>query len=526
MRYGFNCKMVIEKILHLNEINFFPELFLGTGILYLTVYCVFIAYNNESGSLLVQNSFELLGTLVLSMVFLLIINDLTVEFVFTSFNNCFSSDFLSVIAKLSVIGSSIICVLLIKDYILAQKINSFEYILLILFAILGLLLLCSANDLITAYLAIELQSLAFYMLAAFKKTSSHSVESGIKYFILGSFSSGLFLWGASLIYAVAGTVNFENLKDLFLFEQSPSYLREHLLTPGIIQSNLNFVYGSVPLIALIFIFISLFFKLSLAPFHVWSPDIYEGSASSSTFLFAVVPKISFFVLIVRLTYHSFPALIDTWQNYVLFLVILSITAGAVAGLEQRKIKSLLAYSSISHMGYILMSFSTDSFEIFQMIFFYILLYTMFTAGVWSMFLLIRLNRCYQKKQNKDLGDLTLLKKSNSGLAFLFMVLLLSVASLPPMVGFLTKFGVFLVAVQNGLYVIVILGILLGVISTFYYLRIVKILYFEPVLVGRLYYPIKTQKIIFVVLNVYLIIFLFANPSFVFLLSHKIGLLSI
>lgn len=520
---------MITETIHLNEMGFFPEFFLGIGLLYLVVHGLFVSYNSEDELPLIQNSFGFLGILLLIMVVCLLLNDSVINLNLTSFNSCLSIDFLSFVAKLSVLFASIICLLLIQDYIVVQKINSFEYILLILFAILGLLLLCSANDLITAYLAIELQSLSFYMLAAFKKTSTYSIESGIKYFILGSFSSGLFLWGASLIYASSGTLNFEDFKDLFMFEGSSFYFKTGLIDLGTVNTfagGLDFVYTNMSLIGLMFIFVSLFFKLSIAPFHVWSPDIYEGSASSSTFLFAVVPKISFFVLIVRLSYYAFPTFVNVWQEYVTFLIVISVVVGSVAGLEQRKIKSLLAYSSISHMSYLLLSFSTSSLEGFQMLFCYMLLYMGFSACIWSIFMLIRLKTVYEKKQNKDLGDLIMLRKSNSTLAILFLIVLFSIASLPPMVGFLAKLGIFLVAVQNSLYVIAILSIVVGVISAFYYLRIIKILYFEPVLVGRLYYPIKTHNVLFVVLGAYLIIFLFANPSIVFLVSHKIGLLSI
>jgi len=298
-----------------------------------------------------------------------------------------------------------------------------------LFSILGLFLLCVSNDLITAYLAIELQSLSFYVLAAFKKNSTFSVEAGLKYFILGAFSSGLFLFGSSLIYGITGTVNLEDFKDLFFW---------------IFSKNINIGIENLNLLqfALIFVLISLFFKLALAPFHLWSPDIYEGSPTSSTFFFAVVPKLSIFILLLRVCYYGFFTFIDSWRYLIVIIGVLSILVGSFVGLEQRKFKSLLAYSSIGHMGYLLICFSTGSIEGIQTLFSYLIVYMSSGLCVWSIFVITRLKNNYSKKQNKDLADLVLLNKSNKILAIILTIALLSIAGLPPMIGFIVKFGVF------------------------------------------------------------------------------------
>jgi NADH-quinone oxidoreductase subunit N len=371
-------------------------------------------------------------------------------------------------------------------------------------------LLCYSDDLITAYLAIELQSLSFYVIASFKKNSTFSVEAGLKYFILGAFSSSLFLFGSSLIYGVSGTINFEDFKDLYFFD-----------FPGNVLNSFDTILLQF---GLIFVLSSLFFKLALAPFHIWSPDVYEGSPSSSTFFFAVVPKIALFVLLLRIFYYSFYNLLDNFRYFLVLISIFSVLIGSFVGLEQRKLKSLLAYSSISHMGYSLLAFSTGTFEGLQMLYCYLTIYMLSGLCIWSIFFLTRLKNKYSQKQNKDLADLFLLRKSNSILALSFAVVLLSIAGFPPMIGFLVKFGIFLVSIEASLYFVALISILCSVVSAFYYLRIVKVMYFEKGLSGKLYYPITSQKAIIVVLCLFFFFGLFINPTLLYLFSYKLSLL--
>jgi NADH-quinone oxidoreductase subunit N len=525
--------MIIETI-KLNEMSVFTEFFLGIAIMYLIMHGLFVSFNSNNGFPLIQSSFINLGVLTLFMICVLLWNDSLYILKYISFCNTIVNDYLGFSAKIIIGISSIVCLLLIKQYLISQKINSFEYIIILLFAILGLFLLCSSNDFITTYLAMELQSLSFYLLAAFKKNSSYSVESGLKYFILGAFSSGLFLFGASLIYGALGTVNFTDFKDLLVFFketavdkdsvgslESPNLMSRIIPTfnTGIQLEMCNFVT-----IGLLFIFVSLFFKLALAPFHLWSPDVYENSPTSSAFFFAVVPKISIFVVILRFSYYSlFDGLIWS-QEIIALLAISSIIVGSLGGLEQRKFKSLLAYSSISHMGYLLITFVSESFEGFQMLFCYLIVYIGSGLCIWSVFMLTRLKKTDDKKQNKDLADFVLLKKSNVMLAAILMTALFSIAGLPPMIGFVVKLNVFLIAVEKTMYFVALFSIIFSVISTFFYLRIIKILYFEPVLVGKLYYPIISIKVVIVVILFYLFLFLFLNPSMLYLVSHKISLL--
>ena len=603
---------MITDIIMFSEIGLLPELFLIVSVVYFLMYGTFLSVSKNYP--LIHTTSLNLSILIIFLLGALTLNDKLIIIKTLDFNYTIAQDYLSFFSKSLVISTSVFCMIFIYQYIKTQKINHFEYFLLLLLGVLGVLLLCSSNDLITAYLAIELQSLAFYVLAAFKKNSSFSVDAGLKYFILGAFSSSLFLFGSSIIYGVTGTLAFTDIRELFfwvfpasnsveyflnnytthmndilfidslleqisLTEQSTSltdvlnlnnvlvekfnnYPNESIVdlffceNVWVAQDETSFVFQIIQHLdsisqslkcfysktlnqntvfyyktfnadflqfAIIFIFVSLFFKLALAPFHLWSPDVYEGSLSSSTFFFVVIPKIGIFILLIRLCYCCFYGFIDNWRYYLVAIAIISIVVGSFAGLEQRKLKSLLAYSSISHMGYSLISFSCGTFEGLQVLFSYLIIYIMSGLCLWSLFLITRIKTTYNKKQNKDLTDFVLLKNSNKLLAIFFAIVLLSIAGFPPMIGFLVKIGIFLVAVESSMYFVAFISILLSVISTFYYIRIIKILFFEKVLVGRLYYPIQLPKIFLSVGLFFLLIFLFINPTMLYLLSSKICL---
>ena len=502
------------------EMQLLPEIFLGISIVYLIIHGTFVSVNSKY--LLIQNSILYLSVLIISLFYFLLINHALEHNGFQIFNNTITVDYLSLSSKSWIAIIAIFCFLMIQRYINVQKINYFEYSILILFALLGIFFICSSNDLITAYLSIELQSLSFYIMASMKKDSAFSVDVGLKYFILGAFSSSLFLFGSSILYGVSGTTNFEDLKNLFFLIPSKyenvnafsnyTFVKHVFLDRGLIQ------------FALVFIFVSLLFKLAIAPFHLWSLDVYEGSPSSSVFFFAVVPKLAIFVLFIRIFYLSFFEYTIKWRYYIVIIAILTIIVGSFGGLEQKKLKSLLAYSSISHMGYTLIAFSTGTFEGMQTLFCYLFLYMIASLCIWSIFIVLQLKYRYTKKQNKDLADLNLLSKSNNILALFFSTVLLSIAGLPPMVGFLVKIGIFLALVEASMYFIAIISILCSVISTFYYIRIVKIMYFESSIVGKLYYPIKSNVSILIVCLFYFLLFLFVNPTLLYLISHKIILL--
>jgi len=290
----------------------------------------------------------------------------------------------------------------------------------------------------------------------------------------------------------------------------------------------NFLSNKLTLVYIGFLIlaISIFIKLSVAPFHFWSLDVYEGSPNSSTFFFAVVPKIGLFLLLIRICYISFYSVfLNEYQVYFFFFALLSIFIGALGGLEQRKLKTLLAYSSISHTGYLLLSFSSGNIEGVQIMFYYLVIYMISSLCLWSVYMFLRQKKTkYSDKTNKELGDLALLKKSNSVLAFALSIVLFSFAGVPPLVGFLAKVGIFLTIVKSSANFIAVIGILLSIISTFYYIRLIKILYFENNLVGKLYFPIVTQKSLLIAFLTLSIFFLCLDPMLIYLVFVKAILL--
>ena len=513
-------ELELFEIYNLKEMSLSTEIFLSCSILQLTFYTIATSQQRKHGFVLLNQQVYNIGVLIFGLALLLLINENLSFFNCFSGNNFIINDYLGFVSKLVICFISFLFLILITiGYEDRTSQNNFEYTILVLISVLGLLLLCSSNDLITAYLAIELQSVAFYVMAAFKKNSTYSIESGLKYFIIGSLSSAFFLFGSALIYGCLGSLNLDDLRifiSLSLIDSSDSFdifinsgfdflsllentnKLESSVNQQILQNiynicffdnlqilessklNLNLVY-----IGFIFIFISLFIKLALAPFHLWSIDVYEGSPNTTTVFFAVVPKLGIFVLLSRLCYSSFSA--DNWQFYFFIIAVFSIFVGSVGGLEQRKIKSLLAYSSVSHTGYLLLSFSTNSVEGTTMMLYYLVIFMVSSLCFWSIYLFLQHKKnVYFKKRNKEIGDLVLLRESNPLIALILTITLFSIAGIPPIVGFLAKIGIFLVAIKSSAYLISLLAILFSVLSTFYYIRVIKILYFENTLVGKLY----------------------------------------
>ena len=553
---------------NLKEMPLSTEIFLSCSILQLTFYAIATTQQRKHGFVILSQQVYHIGVLIVGLSSLLILNEDLVSLNFLSSNNFIINDYLGFAAKLVVCLTSVIFLMLITTFYEDKTVqNNFEYVVLILISVFGLLLLCSSNDLITAYLSIELQSIAFYIMAAFKKNSTYSIESGLKYFIIGSLSSAFFLFGSAIIYGCVGSLNFDDIRmflslSLTSFSDSsfnvnslnsdlnPILLSLHstnqldlgsnfkilqhivsdysdsLLTgPQMIEfSNFNsdFIY-----LGFIFLCLSLFIKLSLAPFHFWSLDVYEGAPTTTTIFFAVVPKIGLFVLLIRICYASFYSNFSSdWQSYFIFIAVFSIFVGSVGGLEQRKLKTLLAYSSISHTGYLLLSFSSNSNEGMSMMFYYLAIYMVSSLCFWSVYLFINpKKKNYFKKQNKELGDLVLLRESNPLLALILAITLFSIAGIPPIVGFLAKIGVFLEVIKSSAYLIALIGILCSVASTFYYIRIIKILYFENVLVGKLYENISTKKSLLISLLALSLIVLCIDPSIIYFLFELSSLLT-
>ena len=553
------------EMYNLKEMPLSTEIFLSCSILQLTFYAIATTHQRKRGFVILSQQMYHIGVLIVSLSCLLLINEDLVTLNFLSSNNFIINDYLGFATKLVVCLTSVLFLMLTTTSYEDKTVqNNFEYTVLILISIFGLLLLCSSNDLITAYLSIELQSIAFYIMAAFKKNSVYSIESGLKYFVIGSLSSAFFLFGSAIIYGCVGSLNFDDIRmfislSLTSFSENSSssitelnssfivlnstnqldlspkvQILQHILsnystsvlagsqTLEFSKFNLNFIY-----FGFIFLCLSLFIKLSLAPFHFWSLDVYEGSPNTTTFFFAVVPKIGLFVLLIRICYASFYANFSSaWQSYFFLIAILSIFVGSVGGLEQRKLKSLLAYSSISHTGYLLLSFSSNSLEGVSMMLYYLAIFMISSLCFWSIYLFVNLKKkIYFKKQNKELGDLVLLRESNPLLALILSITLFSIAGIPPIVGFLAKIGIFLEVIKSSAYLVALICILFSVASTFYYIRIIKILYFENLLVGKLYENISTKKSLLISLLALSLIVLCIDPCIIYFFFEIASLLT-
>lgn len=487
-----------------------PESFIVLSALFILLFAILAGCRSQLNFPLTHPSAINLSVMVLMSAVLLLskLESVTPEIV--AFNYSVVLDTLSICTKKCLILTCFLCLIITKLDLKKQQINSFEYTVLVLFSTFGAVLISSSNDLITAYLAIEVQSLAFYILASFKKTSTFSIDAGLKYFILGALGSGTFLFGTSLVYGVTGTTNFEHFHELYSHEYNLTNTNHHISNSSFLQ------FGLVLLLC------SLLFKVSVAPFHIWSPDVYEGSLSCSTFLFTVLPKLGLFVLITRVFFYSFSSFTDKFGYLLILAALLSIFVGSFGGLEQKKVKTLLAFSSIGHMGYSLLAFSSGVIEGIQVMYGYLLVYMLTGISIWSVFFITSLKQPFNK-HNKDLADFSSIVKSNPTLSTCLAITCLSLAGFPPFVGFYVKMAVFSVSIEAGFYNATVFAILCGVISTYYYIRIIKVSFFEQTISGNLYYPAERNLSLIMAFCASTIIVSFINPSALYLYCYNVSL---
>jgi NADH-quinone oxidoreductase subunit N len=420
------------------------------------------------------------------------------------YQNTFIFDALTANVKQIILISSIFCLLISEETILKQQINNFEYFILILCAILGLMFLVSSYDMISLYLAIEMQSLCLYVLAAAKKDSSFSTEAGLKYFILGSFSSALLLFGISILYGCVGTTNFDSF---------------YLFFSGIKIESL-FITSSIEK-ALLCISGAFFFKIAAAPFHMWSPDVYEGAPTSSTIFFAVIPKIVLFSIFLRLFQTIFGSFEEAILFPLMFFSIASVIVGSFVALRQKKLKRLLAYSSISHVGYLLLAFSANSLEGTQALLFYLIVYLLTSLCIWAV--VLSLNTYMNKEKSKTLIDLASIANSNPVLGLTGMLAFFSLAGVPPLAGFFAKMEIFISGLSASLFFVSLVAILSSVISSFYYIRLVKTMYFEVKEDNFFVFPVTRSCSLTLGITIFFLFFLFLNPSLVLILTQKMAL---
>lgn len=366
------------------------------------------------------------------------------------FNNSYKIDKLATFMKLLTIGSGIFVMLTSSKYIELTKINKMEYPILILSAILGMMVMISSNDLIVFYMGLELQSLALYVLASFNRENLLSTESGLKYFVLSALSSGLLLYGCSLIYGFTETTNFNE----------------------ILQNSKSGQYGLT--FGIVFVLVGLAFKISAVPFHMWAPDVYQGSPTSVTTFFAILPKIAALSVFIRFLYVPFAEMNDQWQMIIVFLSIASMIFGAVAAIGQKNLKRLVAYSSIGHMGYALAGLASGTNQGIQGSISYMAIYLVMNLAFFSCLFMLRRNNEYYE----NIEDLSGLSKNHPVLSFSLLIILFSLAGIPPLAGFFAKFYVFMAVIEQQMYFLAIIGLLATVVAAFYYLRIIKIIYFD------------------------------------------------
>jgi NADH-quinone oxidoreductase subunit N len=419
-----------------------PELILAGGAMVLLMLGV--TTKRERGELVLWFAIVLLAVSGLFVA--------SGEGIATLFHDSFVVDPFARALKLLTLTGAAVALLMSIDYWRGAGGVKFEFPVLVLLATTGMLMMISANDLIALYVGLELQSLALYVLAAFQRNSARSSEAGLKYFVLGALSSGMLLYGASLVYGFTGSTDFADIAAAV----QPS------------GANIGLIFG------LVFLMAGFAFKISAVPFHMWTPDVYEGAPTPVTAFFAAAPKLAAMALTVRVLITAFPAVTTQWQQIITFLAIASMALGSLAAIGQTNIKRLMAYSSIGHMGYALVGLAAGTTEGVQGVIIYLAIYLAMTLGTFACILAMRRHG----RMVEDIDQLSGLSSTSPLMAFLLAMLLFSLAGIPPLAGFFAKFYVFLAAIHAGLYALAVIGVLLSVVGAYYYLRIVKIMYFD------------------------------------------------
>jgi NADH-quinone oxidoreductase subunit N len=400
-----------------------------------------------------------------------------------AFGGSFVVDDFARFLKVLAIGGSAAAILMSIDYDRREGQQRFEYSVLIVLSTLGMLMLISAADLIALYLGLELMSLPLYVVAASHRNSLRSSEAGLKYFVLGALSSGMLLYGASLVYGFTGTVSFNGIAH------------------SAAEAGTGLIFG------LVFLFAGFCFKVSAVPFHMWTPDVYEGAPTPVTAFFSAAPKVAGIAMFVRVAVMAFPGITAQWQEIVAFVSIASMLLGSFAAIGQRNIKRLMAYSSIGHMGFALIGLAAGTTEGVQGVLVYMAIYVTMTLGVFAVILSMRRGG----GMVESIDQLAGLARTHPGMAFMMAMLLFSMAGIPPLAGFFAKFFVFLAAIKAGLYVLAVIGVLASVIGAYYYLSIVKTMYFDEPAEGFVGMPAALKVVLGVCALFNIVFFIYPAP---------------
>jgi NADH-quinone oxidoreductase subunit N len=419
-----------------------PEIILGVGALVLILVG---AFRGERSTALVNA----IALVLLALAFLALSASPATRI--TTLGGSFVVDGFAKVMKGLILIGSFATILLTEDYFRRERLDRFEFPILLVLSTLGMLVMTSANDFIGLYLGLELQSLAAYVIASFNRDDARSTEAGLKYFVLGALSSGMLLYGISLVYGFTGSISF----------------------PAIVTA-LHGHAGLGVIVGLVFVTAGLAFKISAVPFHMWTPDVYEGAPTPVTAFFSSAPKVAAMAMTVRVFVGAFPDIVADWRQIIVFVSIASMALGSFAAIGQRNIKRLMAYSSIGNVGYALIGLAAGTAEGIQGVVVYMAIYLAMTLGAFACILALRRGRV----MFESIDDLSGLARTHPGLAFCFAMMMFSLAGIPPLAGFFAKFYVFAAAIKAGLVALAVIGVVTSVIGAFYYLRIVKVMYFD------------------------------------------------
>jgi|SRR5579875_75472 NADH-quinone oxidoreductase subunit N len=419
-----------------------PELVLAVGILFLVLLGA-IRSKDTSGPV-TEIAAALLGVAIL----IILLGGKSTAIVF---DGAFIDDGFGRFMKVLALAGSLVTLVMSQDFMVREKIDKFEFPILILLATLGMLMLISAANLIALYLGLELMSLSLYVMAAFHRDDIRGSEAGLKYFVLGALSSGMLLYGASLLYGFAGTVSFTGIAETI---------------NG--KASLGAVFG------LVFVMAGLSFKMSAVPFHMWTPDVYEGAPTPVTTFFASAVKMAAVAITLRVVLTAFPGIAPQWRQIVIFVSLLSMVLGAFAAIGQNNIKRLMAYSAIGHIGFALLGLAAGGEMGVSSVLAYMAIYLVMTLGTFAAIISMRVNG----QAVENISDLSGLAKTDGLTAFFLAMMMFSLAGIPPLAGFFAKWYVFNAAIQAGLYWLAVIGVLASAVAAYYYLRIVKIMYFD------------------------------------------------
>jgi len=452
-----------------------PEIILAVGVLMLILFGSF--RGERSAALVTIGSLALLFVAFVAVLLLPTSRTVTM-------GGSFIVDGFAKYMKLLVLLGSAATIALSTDYLRREGIDRFEYPILILLSTIGSMMMVSANDLIGLYLGVELQSLASYVIASFHRDNLRSTEAGLKYFVLGALSSGMLLYGASLVYGFTGTVAF----------------------PGIATALHGPVETGVVL-GLVFVAAGVAFKMAAVPFHMWTPDVYEGSPTPVTAFFSSALKVSAIAMAVRVFMGAFPNILAQWQQIIIFIAIASMLLGSFAAIGQRNIKRLMAYSSIGNVGYALIGLAAGTPEGIQGVIVYMAIYLAMTLGGFACILAMR----RRNVMFENIDDLSGLARTHPVLAFCFAAMLFSLAGIPPLAGFFSKFYVFVAAIQAGLVTLAVIGVVTSVVGAYYYVRIVKIMYFDEPQAAFEPMPAGVQVVLAVTTFIIVVFFIVPAP---------------